>query len=892
MSGPEGPKKEEEQDGFFENAGEFVGGVQGAVTGAAAGSVLGPVGTVAGGVAGEQAGQKAGEAVGGAVDDAGEWLGDKASDAGSWLQDNAGTIADTALTVANPIGGAVFEGLTGGGFSELQKKAEAEKKRSEDFDKAKKSLESGGAVGKSDELLDNGKHGLEFFEKFLPLYKDWNGSGPDYKSKVVHEYDQVREIDFAAFRADAERLTTVQSGLHGQNESMNHAFKATKSTWTGEASDAAGGKVDAYNQGGATVVEDAKAFAGAITPAIDGIQDAVREYAKFVLEMGKELTCADKTVDETKDEIRKARGDINAEDLGDVGIDDVFSGAWSVIKDAAIGIIVGGPVGGMIGQFVGAKDAADDIRKGLIDDAKKWLDESFKPEMQKKYGQFEQQSSGVQESVQSAYDKMLKAAEVQDDPFKDMQDGKGGGEKKPAGGGGSDSGGAGGGGAGGGGGGQTPAGGGGGGMPETPEAPKPPEMPAPAPPPGADPGQGQPEKVTLGEGKDAVTVQEPNPQGTTQVTVIGEDGQPKTYDVSFGPGGGAGQPGAGTMPAPGGGQPMPGQPMPGQPGASTMPAPADGQPVPGQAPGTPIQAGQDGKAVIEEGGRTITLERTPEGGMKVDVDNGQGQPPLNQTIDFGDDTAPPGSPVGGGVGGQPGTPPDLGGTGPEPGTPPQVGGEPQPGTPPQVGGFDAQPGTPPQVGGFDAAGSTAASGAASAEPMSPAASAGPAAADMSAGPGDGPASTTSQSAGLTSMSGFGEGMQNSFGSASGQLPGMGEHDAGAQMGQPSAPAGAHHEGTQGIASMHDAASGSPQGASGMASMGDQGGGPQGAQGQGQGAAGGGMMGGMGGGAQQQGGGEQERTNSSPWRTQGQLFDDGIDASNVRFRSVLGEDRGK
>ena len=51
--------------------------------------------------------------------------------------------------------------------------------------------------------------------------------------------------------------------------------------------------------------------------------------------------------------------------------------------------------------------------------------------------------------------------------------------------------------------------------------------------------------------------------------------------------------------------------------------------------------------------------------------------------------------------------------------------------------------------------------------------------------------------------------------------------------------------------------------------------------------GGGMMGGGQGGQQ---GGDQERTNASPWRTEGQLFDDGVDASNVRFRSVLGEDK--
>ena len=81
----------------------------------------------------------------------------------------------------------------------------------------------------------------------------------------------------------------------------------------------------------------------------------------------------------------------------------------------------------------------------------------------------------------------------------------------------------------------------------------------------------------------------------------------------------------------------------------------------------------------------------------------------------------------------------------------------------------------------------------------------------------------------------------------------------------------------------------------MAAMGEGGGeapaAPAAAQGQGQGGQGGGMMGGgmMGGGANQQGG-DQERSNDSPWKTSGQLFDDGIEASRVRFRSVIGEER--
>ena len=94
-----------------------------------------------------------------------------------------------------------------------------------------------------------------------------------------------------------------------------------------------------------------------------------------------------------------------------------------------------------------------------------------------------------------------------------------------------------------------------------------------------------------------------------------------------------------------------------------------------------------------------------------------------------------------------------------------------------------------------------------------------------------------------------------------------------------------------LAGADDAAQGSPQGATGLGMLGD----PADSAGAAQqsGAMGGGMMGGMGGmGGGQQGGGsgDQERTNSSPWRTQGQLFDDGVDDSGARHRAVFGEDR--
>jgi hypothetical protein len=152
-----------------------------------------------------------------------------------------------------------------------------------------------------------------------------------------------------------------------------------------------------------------------------------------------------------------------------------------------------------------------------------------------------------------------------------------------------------------------------------------------------------------------------------------------------------------------------------------------------------------------------------------------------------------------------------------------------------------------------------------------------------------PAATTAQAAGLGGPASApgGDGVQNSFGSISGDLFGGSE---------PAAPGA----GSPGLSSLggHDPAAGNSQGAgsTGLSSLGGdpaaagQSGGSQSGQG-GSSAMGGGMMGGMmGGGQGGQQGGDQERTNSSPWRTQGQLFDDGVDASNVRFRSVLGEDK--
>ncbi len=852
----------------------------------------------------------AGEVASGVAEGAGDVLGGVAGGVGEvvgGVAEGVGDLAKGAFEGAKDVAGGVAGGI-GSAVDALDNAFKDE--HTETTEESRKALEDTGPVGNSDELLDHGAVGLKFFEVFLPRLQDWTDSAPDHQSEICGRYDELRSIDFTAFREDAERLGKVQQALGEQNDSMDRGYRTAAQTWQGEAANAAGAKVGTTVEGGGAIAAEVERFGGAIPPAVDGIQQTVREYATFVVDLGAKLVVGEKEPDQVDDEIRKAKGDLNPSDLVDVGLDDIFGGIGSHIMEnpvqAAAGAIVSGALPGLA-AITNGPEVAGQIRQQIIDDAKQWCDTVFVPEMQTKLSEFDQQTTASQDTVRQAYDQMLQAGEMTD-PFapppsnkdnteplgnepnrsqlssnepssnqsSNQSSGTGSGGTPP-GGGGSGSGG-------------MPPGGGG-----APEMPKPPEADMPGMPEPPGPGDQAPEEVTLGEGDGAVTVQEPAPDGRTQVTIVGDDGQPKTYDIAFPPEGGEGAPGGMPgQPQPGGGG-MPGQPMPGGPGAEMPGGPGmPGAPVPGggaDGETIPLQPDADGTAVIQDGERTITVERTPDGEVRVNIDNGDGTPPLNQTIGFGDEEPPGGvsaaMPEGGlGASGTPGQ--DM----------PTGDGIPAPASNPEGAIFD-QPGGPvPGEGGVAAPAPAPQTGAAF-EPAA-AADAGPAAGGgvsstsaESSGAAGGPAATTPQSAGFTSSSGgftsvAGDG-GHSFGSHSGQL--FGGPDGGVQHSGNGL--WGSNAGSTGLASLGDGepSQGSPQGSSGLASMGGEGGSASGAGGQGQGGATGGGMMGMGamGGAGQQGG-DQERSNDSPWRTEGQLFDDGVEQSRVRFQSVLGEDK--
>lgn len=751
-------------------------------------------------------------------------------------------------------------------FDEAKKAGEKESGYAKTVDENKGALqeisrkaEAGGAgCSNSNDILDKGKTFLEYFGNFSPLYKDVPGymrksppKGDFTKEGVQKRYDEQRDINFENFKADAEDLRKAGKTQREQSQQMADKMKAVWGGWSGAASSASQKNFADINAGATTVGDYLYDTAEVITEATHHVSKDVVTKATKSLEA---VPNCDTVGGLTSAQIRNIV-DCAAKDPSDDQVDECC---------------------GYFGIDTSGCDI-DDYKDKVIQKSIEWVQTTFVPDFEAKHKAIIEFCDTTKKSVDEHWKTLNDhLGKVQEDPFANpgRQGGggdqgggqQGGGQQGGGGAGGAAGGGAGGGGgaAGGGAGGGAGAGGAAGQMPAAPEMPKPPEMPQvpEMPQPPGMPGQGGPggmgEKVTLGEGQNAVTVQEPGADGKPQVQLIGPDEQPKNYAVDFG------------QSAPG---QMPGQPVPG--GVQTMPAPAPGAPVPGGAQPIPVEAGPDGRAVIHEGNRTITLEQGPGGEIQVNVDNGGGQPPLNQTVNFGSEPQPPtlgapSSPAGDGIVG-----------GPYPAEPPMP--APGPGVPPAepiVPPAAAPPVAPaPDLGGAGAAGGFTTMSA----PDTSGFGTMPAADTTGA-----PAATTAQAAGLGAPASApgGDSVQNSFGSMSGDLFGGPEPAPGA--------------GSPGLSSLggQDPANGSSQGAgsTGLSSLGGdpapagQSGGSQSGQG-GSSAMGGGMMGGMmGGGQGGQQGGDQERTNSSPWRTQGQLFDDGVDASNVRFRSVLGEDK--
>lgn len=269
-----------------------------------------------------------------------------------------------------------------------------------------------GPANTSGELLDDCAHGLAFFAEFLPLLRDWRGSGPDFRMDVLARHDELRGIDFAAFRADADRLAEGHQELRDCAARLDAESGIAWRSWWGPAAEAANAQVGELIGAGGVLLDELAEFAGAIRPAVDGLERVVREYARFVLEFGRDLRCAGRTREQVRAAIRRARGDLRSSDLTDAGVREVFAPAQAVEQAERYLLGRGGPPVGI----AGAREACERLRWNITEEARQWLDTAFVPELLAKFEQFDRQAGSVREAVRTAYGRLVDAAQLSD-PF-------------------------------------------------------------------------------------------------------------------------------------------------------------------------------------------------------------------------------------------------------------------------------------------------------------------------------------------------------------------------------------------------------------------------------------------------------------------------------------------
>ncbi|GAA1279270.1 hypothetical protein [Saccharothrix xinjiangensis] len=856
--------------------------------------------------------------------------------------------------------------MEGGEADDLVGKAKEER----ELGSTQKVLNETGDFRTSDELLDAGAPGLRFFEKFIPIYQEaaplagHGGQAPDLKTYVYRNYDEVREIDLGKFREDADKINKTVAELDNHENGLGTAWNGLAS-WEGDAANAANAYNGKFLNTAGTFIQDAKGAPGTITAAASTIQQQVKEYAQHVHDLYSEQ-CGGLTVDAAKEAIRQAKGDIFE---NDAGILDWLSGVPGPLTGAVLGALCGGPLGMLAG--LGWGSWISDARNSIINEAKQKL-KALCEEFDSKKQAFDGYCQTVQTGVQGAYDTIFGQldAQLKDQPFgqvgdppsftgdqggRDKVQQPGGGGDSPGGGGGGTPGG--GGGTPGGGGGGTPGGGGGSPaeMPKPPENPldkdgdgkpdvpgdtdgdgKPDDLDGDGKPddPGVKPdglkGEEEPEVVTIRSGDNEIKVTEPDANGHVQITVDTPTSEPKTFDVDFSENPDAvnallGQNGAAAL---AGATPVTSGAAPG-----ATPGGAQGGPIAGGADGaTPIRAGEDGKALIEVDGLSITAEVDPlTGEVNLSVDNGDGTPD-EYGVAFGEDE-PEGTPGIPGLDGAIPVPGEAGGPGdvrtmPEVGVGVRGGAEPITTMPaPDTGGFQpepaigfTEPGAAPAFTEPAAAPAFTEPAPAFTEPAAAQAFASPAPTFVEQAPTN-PTPAHNASGGFTAPAGFAEPPSAGYGQSFNQPVQSGFDGGFASSSSPSSSAdttsasgvsmfgdssfnaadsvlGGSGTGDnpwsgptadpadQGLADTNASQAGQPGSAS-LPSMQD--GGQPGGQPTAGGMMGGGMMGGgMAGGGQQQSG-DTERS-PGQWRTTGSLFDDDLNLSRVQ--GVLGDEGGR
>ncbi len=579
-------------------------------------------------------------------------------------------------------GQAPLENLANAGWSLSAARAEQVEAKVGD---ARNTLNQGG-FSTSDEIVDEAAVVVKLFEEFHPRYTeasalvgagrngtqesqnyepvsldpgaatgDGAGGGPSAgyshsgldPQSIRQGLDEFRGVDFGAFHADAEMLSTAYDAVGGATEALNSAWKGNTGDWTGDAKAAAEQANQRLADGAGDLSQALRTAPDTITHSIDeGVQRNVINYAQRVLQIYGDGTVAELTPSQVDDLITtKKKLPSIIQEVEQKYQELQNRGFVDRLVDAALFF---GPVlpTAVLGMTFAEEITEDNIgselekMKTALAEAETRLGE-FCGMYQQKATEFHGHGQSFVAAISECYSTLIESLGegLDPDPFAE-QDAEGQGVQQPgAAAGGAPGAGVGSGGMPGGAGGSGSAPGGGAGsagvpsaedmMPDTEQATNPvtgeelevnPETGEPYP---IDPETGEAvkdaaeqEAFTVEKGDRTFEMTEPGEDGTMGISVADGSGDSKDYTLDFGTGGspdGATAEGAA------------GEAEHFGPDGRTSGEAGEGEGPGGEKIHRP---GPDGTIRIQEDGFELTAEQPqgPEGPTVVTVDDGQGDP--------------------------------------------------------------------------------------------------------------------------------------------------------------------------------------------------------------------------------------------------------------------------
>ncbi|MGZ4532287.1 MAG: hypothetical protein ACXVXP_08040 [Mycobacteriaceae bacterium] len=102
------------------------------------------------------------------------------------------------------------------------------------------------------------------------------------RDKACELYDEQRDIDFAALRADGDTVTKAARKLSSEIVDQRNSWNCIDQIWTGQGAEAATARVDGYLRQAAAARSQAEKFGAVLNPAADALEKAVQDKARFV----------------------------------------------------------------------------------------------------------------------------------------------------------------------------------------------------------------------------------------------------------------------------------------------------------------------------------------------------------------------------------------------------------------------------------------------------------------------------------------------------------------------------------------------------------------------------------------------------------------------------------